>query len=181
GAGGGIPRRVRGPEFGPSCPPRGPRRRAPRRRPRALLPGEERPAADSGVGGGPLRGTPDTPGHCPIGPPGPPGAFGAFGAGGAEGGPGSYGGSSAARAAGGGPPWDCGAPWLRGALWNCCARESSHPSQRCCIGRIRPPPTPTMITPPMIESTVINTGMVTVVAISSWFTAAITPKATTRT
>jgi hypothetical protein len=58
-----------------------------------------------------------------------------------------------------------------------CSAVCSQRSQRCCIGRIRPPPTPTTAMPPSVASTVISTGVVTVVATSIWLSAAITPSA----
>ena len=60
----------------------------------------------------------------------------------------------------------------------CVSRSAvfSQPSHRFCIGRMSPPPAPTMITPPMVARMVIRTGVVTVVATSIWFSAAITPR-----
>jgi hypothetical protein len=52
---------------------------------------------------------------------------------------------------------------------------ASQSSQRRCMGRISPPPTPTMITPATVASTAISTGWVTAVAIRTWSSAAITP------
>jgi hypothetical protein len=48
-------------------------------------------------------------------------------------------------------------------------------SQRCCMGRIMPPPTPTMRMPATVASTAISTGMVTVVAMPTWPRAAMMP------
>ena len=60
----------------------------------------------------------------------------------------------------------------------CVSRSAvfSQPSHRLCMGRMSPPPAPTMITPPMVARMVMSTGVVTVVATSTWFSAAITPR-----
>jgi hypothetical protein len=58
----------------------------------------------------------------------------------------------------------------------CSSARPIQVSQRCCIGLIRPPPSPTTATPPMVASTVISTGVVIAVAIPIWLSAAMMPR-----
>jgi hypothetical protein len=51
------------------------------------------------------------------------------------------------------------------------AARSSQLSHRACIGRTRPPPTPTMRMPAMVARKAMRIGVVTVVAMPIWLRA----------
>src|SRR5439155_4256118 len=57
--------------------------------------------------------------------------------------------------------------------------RASQDSQRACMGRTSPPPTPTIRMPAAVARTATSTGVVTVVATPTWLSAATTPSPTT--